>query len=150
MVTLVIPKTGYYLVGSLGPEGLQTHFVDKAKRCSCGATGDQPCAHIRAVATYLQLGGEPAPVPEPAVIPVELPPACPVCAGPVIPQANHWRCVRSPAHYWLWRGEQCGVKAFLTQPHPAKQGAFYAQTPDEREAFLQCIDFRNAGYSPYR
>lgn len=152
MMTIVVAKIGFYVVGTLTPSGLQTEQVDKQKRCTCGGTGKKPCPHIRAVAAYLKLGGDPAPAPEePEVdVPLGFPDVCPICGNAVIAQANHWRCTSSPGHYWQWRGEQSGVKAFLTQPHPAKQGAFYDQTIEERDAFLEQISHRRNHYSPYR
>ena len=151
MTTLVVPKIGHYVVRTLDEHGPHTEQVDKAKQCSCGGNGAQPCAHIRAVAAYLQLGGPVAPKPEePSPVP-ELPEVCPICARPVVASMNHWRCTASAGHYWRWRGEQSGVKAFLTQPHPAKQGAFYEQSNEERETFLQHAHQRlyANGYSPY-
>jgi hypothetical protein len=58
--------------------------------------------------------------------------------------------VADRAHYWQWRGER-GVRAFLTGSHPAKAGAFYTQTADEREAFLtqayqQLFQHKSAAY----
>jgi len=152
MMTIVVPKTGFYLVGTPSDKGLQTEQVDKAKRCTCGGTREQPCPHIRAVAAYLQLGGEPAPVPDRPGPQAEagFPDVCPICGAAVIAQADHWRCTESAGHYWQYRGEQSGVKAFLTQPHPAKQGAFYEQSIDERDAFLEQVSHRRHGYSPYQ
>ncbi|MCJ7551070.1 MAG: hypothetical protein MUQ30_15455 [Anaerolineae bacterium] len=151
MMTIVVPKTGFYVVGTPSDSGLQAEQVDKAKQCTCGGTGHQPCPHIRAVAAYLQLGGEPAPAPdqpEPEVK-AEFPGVCPICGDAVIAQADHWRCIASPGHYWQHRGEQSGVKAFLTRPHPAKAGAFYEQSSEERDAFLESISHKRRGYSPY-
>ena len=78
-------------------------------------------------------------------------PVCPICGAPVTPTPYGWRCLASSGHYWRWRGEQSGVKAFLTQPHPNKQGAFYEQTPAERDAFLAQVHARMFanGYTPY-
>jgi len=121
MMTIVVPKTGFYLVGTPSDKGLQTEQVDKAKRCTCGGTREQP-----------------------------FPDVCPICGAAVIAQADHWRCTESAGHYWQYRGEQSGVKAFLTQPHPAKQGAFYEQSIDERDAFLEQVSHRRHGYSPYQ
>jgi hypothetical protein len=153
MLTLVVPQTGFYIVGTLDASGLQTEQVNKHKHCTCGGTGAEPCPHIQAVATYLKLGGDRAPAPEPEASEptVELPEVCPICGGTVRPQGRRWRCVNSSCHYWQHRGEQSGVKAFLTQPHPAKQGAFYEQSIEEREAFLEHTHrqlYAN-GYTPY-
>lgn len=153
MLTLVVPQIGFYIVGTLDAHGLQTEQVDKHKHCTCGGAGAQPCVHIKAVATYLKLGGDRAPAPEPETPEptVELPEICPICGGAVRPQGQRWRCVNSAGHYWQHRGEQSGVKAFLTQPHPAKQGAFYEQSIEEREAFLEHTHRRlyANGYTPY-
>ena len=151
MMTIVVPQKGFYVVGTPSDKGLQTEQVDKQKRCTCGAVGNQPCPHIRAVAAYLQLGGEAAPAPDEVEPEAKagLPPICPICGNSVIAQADHWRCISSPGHYWRHRGEKSGVKAFLTQPHPAKQGAFYEQSIEEREAFLEFVSHKRHGYSPY-
>ncbi len=62
-----------------------------------------------------------------------------------------WRCTADSSHYWQWRGEQGSVKAFLTRPHENKLGAFYAQTLQEREAFLDNAArlMFAGGYSPF-
>jgi hypothetical protein len=120
--------------------GLQVHFVDKEKRCTCGQPG---CRHVKAVTEYLQGGGERASVaalasadtsPTSPVVPA----TCPICGCVVQHEARSpvWRCVADCAHYWQWRGERGGVAAFLTRRHPAKRGAFYEQSVEEREAFL--------------
>lgn len=130
----VTPKSGYYQV--------HDYRVTKDKRCTCGGTASHPCDHIQAVAVYLREGGPRA---------SESTSVCPLCGAPVTPTTYGWRCPTSPGHYWRWRGEQGGVKAFLTQPHPAKQGAFYEQTPAERDAFLAQAQRRMYanGYTPY-
>ena len=147
MTTLVIPNTGYYVVRTLDEHGPHTEQVDKAKHCTCGGSAARPCPHIEAITAYLALGGELAPAAEERA--ADLPESCPICDSPVISQGTRWRCIRSPGHYWHWRGEHFGVKAFLTQPHPAKSGAFYEQTPEERDAFLEAVSHKHAHYSPY-
>jgi len=142
---VVLPKDGYFWVGVLTPKGLDAVKVTDEPRCACGGSRDVPCSHIQAVRAYMRLeGGQ---VPEETG--VVLPDVCPICGASVIAQADHWRCTASPGHYWQHRGEQSGVKAFLTQPHPAKHGAFYEQSIEEREAFLESISHRRYGYSPY-
>ena len=44
-----------------------------------------------------------------------------------------------------------GVRAFLTQPHPNKVGAFFAQTPEQRTAFLAAARTQMlvGGYTPH-
>jgi hypothetical protein len=131
---------GAYMVTETSPEfGLRVYFVDKEKRCTCG----QPdCRHVQAVAKYLKGGGERAPAA--SLAPADVSPAspvvpatCPICGAAVKIEAGNpvWRCTADRVHYWQWRGEH-GVRAFLTGAHPAKAGAFYKQTVDEREAFL--------------
>ncbi len=146
-LTVVLPQIGYYCVSTATAQ----EQVTKDKRCTCGGTTTQPCTHIRAVALYLQAGGIPAPPAEQCPSAHTLSDSCPICSAPVIPQADHWRCVRSPGHYWRWRGERTGVKAFLTRPHPAKAGAFYELTVAERDAILEQAHQRMVtnGYSPY-
>jgi hypothetical protein len=132
---------GAYMVTETSPEfGLRVYFVDKEKRCTCGEAN---CRHVRAVTDYLQGGGDRAPAASSAPADTSLPsptvPAtCPICGAVVRFEATSpvWRCVADHAHYWQWRGEQGGVRAFLTGAHPAKAGAFYKQSFDEREAFL--------------
>jgi hypothetical protein len=116
-----------------GASGHEVHYVDKTKCCTCGGTGDLRCEHIDAVARYLQSGGKRARALEPGEVPI----ACPLCGAGVQSRAGSpiWRCPADPAHYWQWRGEEGGVRAFLTGAHPAKAGAFYEQTSEERESF---------------
>ena len=149
---------GAYQVVETGPTfGLRVHFVDKEKRCTCGQAH---CRHVKAVAEYLQGGGERAPKAKlakadgsPSSTPVSAPATCPICGCVVQYEAPSavWRCVADRAHYWQWRGEKRGVAAFLTGAHPAKVGAFYEQTVDEREAFLaqayqQLFQHKSAAY----
>jgi len=146
----VTPKVGYYRVR----EQHRTHCVMQGHRCTCGGTALQPCTHIQAVDAYLRQ--DTPTVKEPprklalADSPAQ-PPVCPLCGAPVTPTGYGWRCPTSSGHYWRWRGEQNGVQAFLTQAHPAKQGAFYEQTPAERDAFLAQAHARMHanGYTPY-
>ena len=66
------------------------------------------------------------------------PVTCPICGTAVETQGvGFWRCPKDKAHYWQWRGEQSGIRDFMTKPHPSKQGAFYAMSVEEREAFLE-------------
>jgi len=142
---IILPKDGYYWVGVLTTTGLQAVKVTDELRCACGGSRGSACAHVESVKAYLRLEGRDVEAPAPAGLPEQ----CPICGSRVMAQANHWRCAASAGHYWQWRGEQSGVKAFLTQPHPAKQGPFYEQTVEEREAFLESISFHNRGFSPY-
>ena len=134
----ITPQPGYYRVS----DHEQSYSVTKDKQCTCGGTATKPCAHIQAVAAYLREGGTRAP---------EATTTCPVCGALVTSTPYGWRCPTSPGHYWRWRGERSGMKAFLTQPHPNKQGAFYEQTDAERDAFLAQAHRRmtQGGYSPY-
>jgi len=149
MHTLIVtPKVGYYRV----QDQRRTHCVMQDKRCTCGGTAAQPCIHIQAVDAYLQQATPAVKEPSPQLTRTEsTKPVCPICGAPVTPTPYGWRCLASSGHYWRWRGEQSGVKAFLTQPHPNKQGAFYEQTPAERDAFLAQIHARMFanGYTPY-
>jgi hypothetical protein len=146
----VAARTGYYLVTVIDQRlGLRTYSVDKEKRCSCGGTAKRPCRHIRAVAAYLRQGGRRAPEKDPMLHVRETrqgsPPSggpapltCPICGTPVETQGiGFWRCPKDATHYWQWRGEQSGIRDFMTKPHPSKQGAFYAMSIEEREAFLE-------------
>jgi hypothetical protein len=161
--TTVSVRTGCYVVTVIDQRlGLRTYSVDKAKRCSCGGTAKRPCRHIRAVADYLRQGGRRAPEKDPMLRIRETrqgnppsggpaPVTCPICGEPVETQGiGFWRCPRDPSHYWQWRGERAGIDKFLTKPHPAKQGAFYAMSLEEREAFLEeaARRMRTGGYSP--
>jgi len=148
---------GAYMVTETSPTfGLHVYFVDKEKRCTCG----QPdCRHVKAVAEYLQGGGDRASAA--ALAPANTSPAspavpatCPICGAVVQYEAGNpiWRCLADRAHYWRWRGERGGVRAFLTGAHPAKAGAFYEQSVEEREAFLaqayqQLLQHRRAAYA---
>jgi|GEM_PF-5122709 len=140
----VTPLNGYYIVRN--QLTLKSDYVTRQKNCTCGGSRAAPCVHIVAVAQYLQNGGQratgwptAAPLskpPSPATTPATLPAACPLCGAPVEPRPYGWRCQKAAGHYWAWRGEQFGVRKFLTQPHPAKAGAFYEQSEMERTAFL--------------
>ena len=143
--TTVTPRIGCYVVSTAGPWGVRTYYVAKDKRCTCGGTARRPCPHIRAVTDYLREGGSRAPVmsePHPRFRGHDdstPPAACPICGAPVeVISPDFWRCPQDATHYWQWRGERNGgaVRKFLTRPHPAKQGAFYEQTAEERESFL--------------
>jgi hypothetical protein len=140
----VTPKTGYYLVCTVEEDVTSTHQVSKEKLCTCGGQADEPCPHIQAVSDYLRQGGHRA----------ALSPTCPICSAPVKHLGpDFWRCSQDNTHYWQWRGERNGgaVRKFLTQPHPAKLGAFYEQTIEEREVFLieAARRMRAGGYTPY-
>jgi hypothetical protein len=77
---------------------------------------------------------------------------CPICGTAVETQeVGFWRCPKDPSHYWQWRGERAGIDKFLTKPHPAKQGAFYEMTLEEREAFLEeaARRMRSGRYTPH-
>ncbi len=139
-VNVILPKDGYFWVGALTPTGLRAFKVTEALQCACGQAS---CSHIESVKSYLRLEGRAVPEESGPDLPV----SCPICGEAVRAAADRWRCAASPGHYWQHRGEQSGVKAFLTQPHPAKQGAFYEQTIEEREAFLAQVSHRE--YSPY-
>ncbi len=158
----VTPKTGCYAVTIANHRfGLQTRFVGKDKRCSCGGNANRPCRHIRAVADYLRRGGQLASEERPALqlrekhedTPISgTPMTCPVCGTPVERHdPDFWRCPHNSSHYWQWRGEQFGVKEFLTKSHPAKAGAFYTMSQEERKAFLAQATrrFHAGGYTPY-
>ena len=64
-----------------------------------------------------------------------------------------WRCPRDASHFWQWRGERNGgaVRRFFTEPHLAKQGAFYEQSIEDREAFLHRVAHHthSGGYTPH-
>jgi hypothetical protein len=137
----VTPKIGYYQVQAYPGQSVQ---VGRDKQCTCGGTARHPCPHIQAVADYLRQGGYRA---TPAS-------TCPICNAPVERLGpDFWRCSQDSSHYWQWRGERNGgaLRKFFTQPHPAKLGAFYEQTIEEREAFLaQAAQRLHAGgYTPY-
>ncbi|MEE8390502.1 MAG: SWIM zinc finger family protein [Anaerolineae bacterium] len=160
--TTVTPKIGHYLVTVVDHRfGLQTRFVGKDRRCSCGGNAKRPCRHIEAVSSHLRKGGERAPEERPALRLREkrddtptsgTPLACAICGTPVEKLGfDFWKCPKDSVHYWQWRGEQCGIKDFLTKPHPAKQGAFYSMSREERKIFLAQATrrFRAGGYTPY-
>jgi hypothetical protein len=146
-MTTVTPNPGYYLVRLVGPEGIRTHLVGKDKHCSCGGNSRRQCSHIRAVAEYLEAGGEPAPPgtadfvhdSKPVKTTNTTPDECPICGASLINRRNgFWHCVDDASHYWRWRGEQNdgAIRKFLTQPYPVKRGPFYAMSEQERAAFL--------------
>ena len=126
-MTEVSPQAGYYLVRLVGPQGIRTHLVGKDKHCSCGGNAKRQCSHIRAVAEYLQAGGELAPAAGAAEFVHDsksdngrggIPDACPICGSGIIRLGfDFWRCATDASHYWMCREK---VRLFLTQPHPAK------------------------------
>jgi hypothetical protein len=144
-LNVILPQADFYWVGTLTDSGLDALKVTQELQCACGGTAVKPCAHIRAVQCYRRLhGDEESSPPEPLG-------ECPICGSPVVGTPDRWRCTASAGHYWQHRGEQGGVKAFLTRPHPAKQGAFYEQSIEEREAFLEQAHRRlyANGHTPY-
>jgi hypothetical protein len=159
---LVTACVGHYRVSTTDRQGVQTCQVFKDKRCTCGGTAKRPCQHIRAVAKYLRAGGQRAPAKRPPLqahkprarrtrpnVPTPL--TCPICNSPTKREAlGRWRCPGNSSHYFQWRGEQ-GVRQFLTQPHPAKQGALYDMSPGERKVFLEKAERQMyaTGYTPY-
>ena len=81
------------------------------------------------------------------------PAACPICDTPTVRRAHDaWHCPKDRSHYWAWRAEQNGgaIRRFLTQPHPAKVGPFYAMSFEERQAFLAQVAQRmhQGGHTP--
>lgn len=159
----ITPQTGYYVVSNSLYPAQRAECVTCEKVCTCGGTKTEPCAHIVAVAHYLLAGGQRAtaiptappkpPAPSTPPLPATAPTVCPICGAPVISKELGWRCQASAGHYWAWRGEQSGVRQFLTQPHPAKAGAFYGQSEAERAAFLAAARKRTTelyhGGTPY-
>ena len=136
----VHPNNGIYLVTAMKYSIVNVFAVDKNKNCQCGGSKSKHCVHIRAIIDYIKSGGKRAEVaapPPPPDVREERLEMCPICNGPVSWDGTVWKCISDPIHYWKWRGESFGVKDFLTNPdHPSKQGAFYKQTEDERDAFL--------------
>lgn len=123
-------------------EQTRVFVVDKAKSCSCGGSVSNQCCHIKAVSDHLHCGGERAPEKD-----IDTSPSssmvCPICGAAVQGPRSFWRCSEDSSHYWQWRGEQFGVKDFLTKPHPNKLGTFYEQTDEARTLF------RAAAYQRY-
>jgi hypothetical protein len=72
---------------------------------------------------------------------------CPICGADTEPtgSVDAWRCTEDSSHYWLWRGER--VRKYLTQAHPGKIGAYYDQTPEQREAFLAAAKARHDAHT---
>ena len=136
----VHPIEGAYVVTET--EHFRAFVVDKAKNCSCGGSANKQCRHINAVSKYLRRGGERAPEKRTDTLLSSSPAVCPICGAVVQGNVSFWRCSQDSSHYWQWRGERSGVKDFLTKPHPAKQGAFYEQSPSERMAFLAAHQYR--------
>jgi hypothetical protein len=164
--TNVVPKTGYYLVRTVGPRGIDTHLVGKDKHCTCGGYAGRWCLHIRAVAAYLKAGGERAPEADgddhvrdnkPSRTcggSLKMPETCPICGAEIHCNGSRaWRCVDDSSHYYQWRGDRNGgaIRKFLTRPHPAKRGPFYRLSGEERHAFLIQATRRmhTGGYTPH-
>ena len=162
-MTEVTPQVGYYYVQIVNADRIRTHLVGKDKHCSCGGNAKRRCKHIRAVAVYLREGGEPAASPDtestvrdskPGHKKESVSEACPICGADFSHRSNgFWRCSQDSSHYFQWRGEQNGgaIRKFLTRPHPAKTGPFYAMTHQDREAFLLRAARRmhEGGYTPH-
>jgi hypothetical protein len=147
MIVNVYPTVGVYLVAEMSRGTLHAYTVSKDKTCSCGSN---KCRRVRAVADHLKAGGKRAPEKQEDASSASSSPAqmmvCHVCGAEVQVDGPYWRCLRDSSHYWQWRGERSGVKDFLTRPHPAKMGAFYEQTDEERESFLAAAARRHAAY----
>jgi hypothetical protein len=146
----ISPGTGVYFVVRTDHKGHQTNLVGKDKRCSCGGSARRPCRHIEAVAAYLKRGGARAPQAEIKHDPTPQPrmTACPICGAATELMdggVDAWRCTEDSSHYWQWRGER--VRKFLTQPQPGKIGAYYDQTPEQREAFLAAAKARHDAHT---
>jgi hypothetical protein len=148
MIVNVYPTVGAYLVAEMSRGTLHAYTVSKDKTCSCGSNNG--CRHVEAVADHLKAGGKRAPEKQERALPASSSPAqtmvCHVCGAEVQVDGPYWRCLRDSSHYWQWRGERSGVKDFLTRPHPAKMGAFYEQTDEERESFLAAAARRYNAY----
>jgi len=137
----VYPVEGAYTVTEIGQQGgFRVFIVGKDKNCTCGGNGNEQCRHIKAVSEHLRRGGERAPEKQAGATPAMV---CPICGGAVQGDHTFWRCGEDSSHYWQWRGERSGVRDFLTGPHPAKQGAFYEQTHEERMLFLAAAQQRH-------
>jgi hypothetical protein len=136
-------SAGCYVVTQLNGHA-RLYTVGKDKTCSCGGSAERQCRHIKAVARYLQEGGERAPskVGRESSTSRAIPETCPICGGAITVKGVTWRCEEDVVHYWMWRGQK--VRKFLTQPHPAKVGAFYEQTPEQRKAFLAATRLRGS------
>ncbi len=148
MIVNVYPTVGVYLVAEMSRGTFRAYTVNKDKTCSCGSSNK--CRHVRAVADHLKAGGKRATEKRESALPASPSPApltaCHVCGADVQVDGPYWRCLHDSSHYWQWRGEQFGVKDFLTRPHPAKMGAFYEQTAEERETFLAAAIRRHKSY----
>ena len=77
---------------------IQTHLVDKQRRCSC--TLGSACPAVTAVAEYLLNGGQSAPDPA----------QCPICGAATVPdhvwdgkftREPGWRCVKGGLAHFL-------------------------------------------------
>ncbi len=141
MIVNVYPTVGVYLVAEMSRGTLHAYTVGKDKTCSCGTSNK--CCHVRAVADHLMAGGE-ASAGEARGCFARLALICP--CDDVQVDDRYWRCLHDSSHYWQWRGERFGVKNFLIRPHPAKMGAFYEQTSEERETFLAAAARRHDSY----
>ena len=140
----VTTAPGMYVVNETNRKGTRVYIVGKDKTCTCGGKAEQHCPHIEAVAAYRQAGGKQAPEATrkaPTLTSSLIPSTCPICSSAVqVEDATGayplWRCQADSSHYWMWRGERNGVREFLTQSHSNKMGAFYEQTPEQRDTFL--------------
>ena len=82
------------------------HVVSKQRRCSCG---HPTCSAIRAVAAYLQAGGQRAPAVSEPPNPSGL--MCPICGAPAQGslQLKDWHCTVDHSHYFEWRVQRIRV-----------------------------------------
>ena len=78
----------------------RVHVVNKQRRCSCGRPA---CAAIRAVAAYLQAGGQRAPAV--TTLPLATTLLCPICRSPArgTLERKDWMCSADRSHFFFWR-----------------------------------------------
>ena len=112
------------------------HVVSKQRRCSCG---HPTCSAIRAVAAYLQAGGQRAPAVSEPPNPSGL--TCPVCGAPAQGslQLKDWHCTADHSHYFEWRVQRiraARAKALQSVSPYAREILTAFASPEAREKFL--------------
>ena len=94
-LNVVLPRSGYFWVGTLTDEGLEALKVTDRLRCACGGSDDAPCEHIQAVRCYQRLEGNAARCRKPrgGRPGRDARRSARSAAAPVTGTAERWRCI---------------------------------------------------------
>ena len=121
------------------------HRVRRDRVCDCGGTPESPCPAIPLVQDYLASGGEKPLGRHPDTwleTWIRVPPACPICDCPTIPDrylnsrvGPGWRCSLEPLHFWQVRMEP--LRRYLNANPQEPRYPWATYTFEERRAWLE-------------